>query len=172
MQPKLTNFNSHLYQYKFDNLPDGQYTIHVVVSGLPQTGFHFPIITQSSDSIVQQNFCVDFYETGAIDICSFTVDNELLDTTGLFTMVQYGSEILEWNLYPNPNAGDFQIQLPEAYQNFNSVKIFNTLGELVISNKIEGKNKTLNFSEKLNAGFYWIVLSDGQSSLRKGFSVK
>jgi hypothetical protein len=171
VQAHITSFNTHLYSYKFDNLPDGQYTINVVVSGLSQNGFRYPVLSQANDSIVQQNFCVDLFNVGTIDFCSFTVENEQLDTSGIFTNVQNLSETLDWTLYPNPNTGNFQIQLPDAYQNFNTVKIFNSTGRLVVSNEMIGKDKTFNFSEKLSTGFYWIVLSDGQAFLRKGFSV-
>lgn len=172
VQANITSFNPQLYKYKFDNLPDGQYTINVVISGLPQNGYRYPILNQTNDSIVQQNFCVDLYNVGTIDFCSFTVENEQLDTAGIFTTVQNFSESLDWTLYPNPNAGDFQIRLAESYQNFNLVKIFNSTGGLVVSKEMQGKDKNVNLAEKLSPGFYWIVLSDGQASLRKGFSVE
>jgi len=86
------------------------------------------------------------YKWNAINLCgrdstiSTTIDETIF------------SEI---KIFPNPNNGQFTIQLPENYSDATTIEIYNTLGELVFSKTENKKQITINV-ESLSEGIYFM----------------
>ncbi len=64
------------------------------------------------------------------------------------------------NVYPNPSAGLFNIELNGNAANFNKVKVFNTLGSLISNQQILGRNASIDLSN-VNAGLYFMEFTNG-----------
>lgn len=83
-------------------------------------------------------------------------------------VVQNTKQSIGLNVYPNPNNGEFTIQS----ENDLTVKIVNQLGQVVYSDVLSAENnKKINVSN-LPVGLYYVVCSDGQSSVSKAVIVK
>jgi hypothetical protein len=83
-------------------------------------------------------------------------------------VVQNTKQSIRLNVYPNPNNGEFTIQS----ENDLTVKIVNQLGQVVYSDVLSAENnKKINVSN-LPIGLYYVVCSDGQSSVNKAVIVK
>ncbi|KAF2518564.1 choice-of-anchor D domain-containing protein [Flavobacterium salilacus subsp. salilacus] len=91
---------------------------------------------------------------------------EANDDNSFFQTTTTKNEVV---LYPNPNDGEFQIELPsvdEAAQ----VEVFDTLGKQVISKKVVGK-ETINL-ENAGKGIYMVVITSGDNVTTKKVVIK
>ena len=78
------------------------------------------------------------------------------------------SEILEFELYPNPTGSNINIHF-KRYNSENSlVTIYNSLGEVILSSKIYSQ-QTLLQTESLSPGIYIIEVNQGVKSSKKSF---
>ncbi len=72
------------------------------------------------------------------------------------------------SVYPNPNNGEFTIQS----ENDLTVKVVNQLGQVVYSDVLNTENNKKTNISNLPVGLYYVVCSDGQSSVSKAVIVK
>jgi len=78
------------------------------------------------------------------------------------------TEILEFELYPNPTGSNINIHF-KRYNSENSlVTIYNSLGEVILSSKIYSQ-QTLLQTESLSPGLYIIEVNQGVNSTKKSF---
>lgn len=64
--------------------------------------------------------------------------------------------IQEFKIYPNPMSGHVTIELEgEDYQAY-TIKVFNTMGQLMEEIEVNGSNKTSIKSDNLNSGLYFV----------------
>lgn len=156
VQAQLTDNNPNLYKYKFDNLPNGDYKIYVVVAGVPQYNFRFPVISQVTDSIINQNFCIDLYDTGGIDICNFLVDGD-----SILTEIQENQLAITSNkvqVYPNPNVGQFWIQVQQESTDFRFYEIISLDGRRIERGDLGTGKLQINLKSNPEKGIYLLKL--------------
>ncbi|WP_188619529.1 choice-of-anchor D domain-containing protein [Flavobacterium suaedae] len=72
-------------------------------------------------------------------------------------------------LYPNPNNGEFFIELPSVDANAE-VTVFDSLGKQIISKKVTGK-ESINM-ENANQGIYMVVITSGNNVTTKKVVIK
>lgn len=86
--------------------------------------------------------------TNAAENCPVSVKEE--------TMVSY-------NLYPNPNTGEFTIAFNHV-QNNATVEVMDALGKLVLSQNVNGMETTVN-TTTLQNGIYFVTVRDEKNIL-------
>ncbi|MEZ4919664.1 MAG: PKD domain-containing protein [Saprospiraceae bacterium] len=109
---------------------------------------------------------------------TYTVELTALNNCGASTLQQTvmvivtGAEQVEWvesfNLYPNPNAGNFTLQMQGTPQRELQFTLYNAIGQL-IKQDVEAfdtgrLNKQFNF-DYLQAGVYTLGIRSGNSQL-------
>ncbi|MBX7181755.1 MAG: T9SS type A sorting domain-containing protein [Bacteroidia bacterium] len=156
VQAQLSSNNPNLYKYKFDNLPNGDYKIYVVVSGVPQYNYRFPVISQVNDSIINQNFCIDLFDTGGIDICNFFVDGDSVITTIEETPLSTSSKAIV--VYPNPNSGKFRIQTSSDEIEFQSFELVALDGRMIEKGGILNGISEITLQSNPEKGIYLLKL--------------
>ena len=67
------------------------------------------------------------------------------------------SQILEYTIYPNPTTDIVHINF-NTPSNIGTIKVFNYLGEKIMSQQILNKDSSIDFSG-LNNGFYFIDIN-------------
>ncbi|AXG74454.1 choice-of-anchor D domain-containing protein [Flavobacterium arcticum] len=72
-------------------------------------------------------------------------------------------------LYPNPNEGEFQVELT-SIDAAAQVEVFDTLGKQVLSQKVVGK-ETINL-ENAGKGIYMVVITSGDNVTTKKVVIK
>jgi hypothetical protein len=106
----------------------------------PRTG----IITVSSDSL-SQTFTITVNQDGATGIAD----------SGLSGAVR---------VFPNPNSGDFTVDLSAIDAVVNRVSIFDVNGKLLTQTEVGTNVQTLPFSVQYPAGFYFVRLDTDKGS--------
>ncbi|MBA3647727.1 MAG: PQQ-dependent sugar dehydrogenase [Chitinophagales bacterium] len=79
------------------------------------------------------------------------------------------------SLYPNPNAGQFTVELNALYNGNSFVTIFNQIGQQILSETKplqQGINKFSFASEKLTQGIYILQIRASDGTINKRFSVQ
>ena len=93
---------------------------------------------------------------GTINVSIETIYNDLLQA------IPYDSALIitnnEFNLFPNPNNGNFTIEL---YNNLNYVAIYDLKGQLIFSQKLPKGTHSINLD---NSGFYYLKINEYQYS--------
>ena len=76
------------------------------------------------------------------------------------------TDLLEFELYPNPTGSNINILFKSYNSNHSFVTIYNPLGEVMLSSKLDGYN-TLLPTKKLSSGIYIVQLfQSGKSSIK------
>jgi lysyl endopeptidase len=77
------------------------------------------------------------------------------------------------NLYPNPSNGEFNLSLNFAIEQDVEIRIFNTIGELLASRKMNNTSSSvIEFNLNSNAeGFYFITIKTTNESITKRISI-
>ena len=76
------------------------------------------------------------------------------------------TDLLEFELYPNPTGSNINILFKSYNSNHSFVTIYNPLGEVMLSSKLDGYH-TLLPTKKLSSGIYIVQLfQSGKSSIR------
>jgi bacillopeptidase F len=76
------------------------------------------------------------------------------------------TDLLEFDLYPNPTGSNINILFKSYNSNHSFVTIYNPLGEVMLSSKLDGYN-TLLPTKKLSSGIYIVQLfQSGKSSIK------
>lgn len=104
------------------------------------------------------------------NILGYVLENDNASTLDQLTSVA-DIELFNFNIYPNPNQGVFTIDL-NANNNDNtaSVKMYNTLGELVLQKNVALENGLNTITVELidlPTGPYWVQLASGTEILTK-----
>ena len=80
-------------------------------------------------------------------------------------------EQLKVNLYPNPNNGIFNLELP--VEEYNSLKIFTITGVLIYSKELNGESVVkIDISSIAKAGIYMVALQSGSKISTKKIIIK
>lgn len=87
----------------------------------------------------------------------------------IFTETTTTATAKEVVLYPNPNGGEFQVELP-SLTTAAQVDVFDALGKQVFSKNIEGK-ETVNL-ENAGKGIYMVVITSGNNVTTKKVVIK
>jgi hypothetical protein len=150
-------------KYRFDNVPQGNYTIFVDIPGLNRYCYNVTI-----DSLHTQYLHLDY-----------VVDSTTIDTvhiTSTTVGINQPSKVSENNfsIYPNPFKGNTTIEYNVSHDANISLDVYNVLGikvqSLVKTNQSSGIYKVnLNSQNNhLNAGIYFISLSiDGKTNTQR-----
>ena len=93
-------------------------------------------------------------------------------STHLLTIVTSISEFydIDYKLYPNPNNGEFTLEINAATDDKYEMKIFNLFGSEVFTSQITEKQNHLNFSQLPN-GMYNIVLTNNKVKIVERFII-
>ena len=76
------------------------------------------------------------------------------------------TDLLEFELYPNPTGSNINILFKSYNSNHSFVTIYNPLGEIMLSSKLDGYH-TLLPTKKLSSGIYIVQLfQSGKSSIK------
>jgi hypothetical protein len=75
------------------------------------------------------------------------------------------------DIYPNPNRGQFVIQLPNENVSFELFTLVNELGEIVLSNQLTSATTEIS-AEHLPAGVYVVRLSGAEGIVSKKLIIK
>ena len=67
---------------------------------------------------------------------------------------------------PNPAKAEMNVS---ADFHFQTVRIFDALGNLVLTQNVNGENKTTVMVDKLNSGFYFLQITDGSKVATRKF---
>ena len=81
---------------------------------------------------------------------------------------------LNFNLYPNPNYGNFSVEMENFEIEEINLKIIDTRGKLIVFNKYsfnDNSSRIINFSKSLAAGYYYIELSNSEKTIIQPFVV-
>ncbi|MFZ1635744.1 MAG: T9SS type A sorting domain-containing protein, partial [Chitinophagales bacterium] len=65
-----------------------------------------------------------------------------------------------FSIYPNPNNGTFTISVSPSETNNLEMEIFNTLGEIIYSSKVESSEQTI-YLKNTPSGIYFVRIFDG-----------
>ncbi|MDD3876238.1 MAG: DUF4465 domain-containing protein [Bacteroidales bacterium] len=131
----------------------------------------------SQDYIVDTWQWVDISTLGNADSLIFTLSSSDNGSFGMNTPAYFfidnfttlNSEVniselsddeLSVSIYPNPVTDFMQIDINEPLKQNTTIEIFNSVGQLVLSEKIEISNKTFSVSD-LKHGLYHVVVNDG-----------
>lgn len=80
---------------------------------------------------------------------------------------------LELSIYPNPNNGEFEINFSALGESSHTIIITDTKGSIVYSKSIENSSgKVVVELNHLEAGIYFVTLSDNSSSTTKKIVLK
>ena len=77
------------------------------------------------------------------------------------------------NLYPNPSSGEFNLSLNFAIKQDVEIRIFNTIGELLLSKTMNNTSSSVvEFNLNNNAeGFYFVNIKTNNESITKRISI-
>lgn len=78
-------------------------------------------------------------------------------------------------IYPNPNNGQFHVQLPADFGTTAELKVFNIAGQVIHCRDINltQTGETLDFAlQNIPAGFYILELSSENKKIHKNFSIQ
>jgi len=84
------------------------------------------------------------------------------------------SESSDFTIFPNPNNGHFNLHIPDNKNSVQSIRILNSLGQLVFEKMEIGQENTLiniDLSSK-QRGIYFLILSDGKQNQTFKFVVE
>lgn len=84
-------------------------------------------------------------------------------------------ELSNFNIYPNPNNGEFTIKLNSNSGNDIAVDVFDIRGRKIFNNSYSRNNSDFSQSIKLNsveAGMYLVTVSDGAKKITKKIIVE
>ncbi|MGZ4034601.1 MAG: T9SS type A sorting domain-containing protein, partial [Bacteroidia bacterium] len=65
------------------------------------------------------------------------------------------------SVYPNPSNGSFNLFISEPIKN-GSVEVYNSLGELVLNEKITNQQNAIDLKDQMNGLYFLKVMSDGK----------
>jgi hypothetical protein len=73
----------------------------------------------------------------------------VVDKTAISTLIEKPAEEIQFNVFPNPSNGIFNIQLPVEVDNKDvNLNVTNLLGEVVFSQKMTQQNTTLDITQQ------------------------
>jgi len=132
--------------YVIENVPDGDYYLHVDIPGLPM-GSTYDITIVGSQ---------------VIDGLDFEVGDETIETAGATGLSsKRGVELMK--LYPNPGTGLLQVQLPGNGSYL--MQVFDAAGSLQLSRTlVAGAGQTQVDLSQLKRGLYFIQLEGPEYS--------
>ena len=141
---------THTYKFSYDNWA-GQEELTVGSScTLTENGFTNRFLD------VSQNDTLTAVCWAVCDPCSAGID---------------GVTSTHWNVFPNPNSGEFQLQVEEIWIG-GEMSIFNSMGQVVFQvNVTHSGNQNIALAE-MAKGQYSIVLNNGKISEKKSFIIE
>lgn len=77
-----------------------------------------------------------------------------------------------FNVVPNPNNGEFSINLNNLYSSNYTLTVSNVLGNNVFNQNITSGTKNLNLDLNVEAGIYMVNVSDGLKNYQKKVIIK
>jgi len=131
---------------------DGSYAQNssVTVTAIPNTGYNFSNWTESGN-IVSSNSSYTFTITGNRNLVA-----EFTQTTSIVDVTQ-----TSLNVYPNPSDGNLFISTDTEY----NLKVYNSVGQLILSEQLYKGNTELNIQDK--GVMLFVFERDGQRTIRK-----
>ena len=160
--------------------------VNMIVNPIPTT----PIVTQSLDTLfssvaygnqwfigspgsqIPGETAQTLITTSNNDYYVIVTDSNgcVSDTSNIFTVLTTGIDInseLSFNIYPNPNNGNFNIQLNNPLNENVTIELFDAIGQLVYrSNLTNTNNHDFNLRD-VSSGLYNIKISTPHSSLTR-----
>ncbi|MGB0424707.1 MAG: T9SS type A sorting domain-containing protein, partial [Flavobacteriales bacterium] len=109
--------------------------------------------------------------------CTWLLGWTFIDSRGFLGCTTNVDEIAQnqfsTSVYPNPNNGQFTV-LSESDLNQGEIRIYNGSGQLITAETgiTIMKGQSLNISENLSPGIYFMILSDGSKVSNSTFIVK
>ncbi len=106
------------------------------------------------------NYLVKDTEGGWFGVNTFNIQiNTLVGTQDLLdeTLI---------SVFPNPSAGSFNIDLKEGSVNFNKMKIYTAMGQLISQQQVLSKSSVIDISQQAN-GVYIVEFSNGLQRIVK-----
>jgi hypothetical protein len=105
-------------------------------------------------------FTSNWESTVRMDVFVLSISPQV--TTGIVE-----NETISFGIYPNPASGEFTIKVKDGMGAEGTIKIINTIGEIVFQKSIDNDLETLN--PNLAAGMYFIELTTNKGTGRQKF---
>lgn len=121
-------------------------------------------VTNTNSSIIYASGC-NFTTSETKNFCVVISDPNGIEDLSLETIL---------NVYPNPNNGNFFINLQSEEKGNIQLNIFNIQGKMVFNQSIEKQNNVLNKNLELNnltKGIYQIQIISNQNIINKTFVI-
>ncbi|MEO9546307.1 MAG: LamG-like jellyroll fold domain-containing protein [Crocinitomicaceae bacterium] len=112
------------------------------------TGVTYQWIDCSDNSVITGETNQVFNATANGDYAVIVEDNGCIDTSGCETISGIGFDELEltFNVYPNPNQGEFVVQFDQELNEAN-LEIYSLSGQLITSQTVSGNKVEVNMIE-------------------------
>jgi hypothetical protein len=164
--PNIPNgniYHDHIFRTSFtSNVFGNQIVNGVIIAGATFSDFQKIKIDPNWD-LNKIHISVAVWEKNG---SSYTFKN-INDNGGQLTSVDLAKKEVEFNIYPNPSNGIFNLQLNNKVESYN-LSVYNLLGKQIYSKVFTNKLsiKTLDFSA-LTKGIYMLNINNGESSSSK-----
>jgi hypothetical protein len=116
-------------------------------------------ITNASNTVLASIQNVNFGDSETNNFC-------VVDYTGLEE-----NEVFDFSIYPNPNNGQFQINLASNSSETKEIIVKDVTGRIIKKFNTTNTNITMNLDNHSN-GAYFITLKDGQHSMTRKIILK
>lgn len=126
-----------------------------------------PGLTNSIGAYVASTSSIYNYFIGAID--EVRIYNKALTPTEVCQLFTSVAEIKlsedDFKIYPNPNNGSFNIKLKDPSLDNFTLKLYNAIGEIVLTHNISNLNNQIEISQA--PGFYFLELNSSTKTLKR-----
>ncbi|HTL83011.1 MAG TPA: T9SS type A sorting domain-containing protein [Bacteroidia bacterium] len=168
-------------------------TIKIIVDSLPQANYYLGSLTGLTVSLINASTCADTYywNFGNGDTSTVVNPTEVYGAAGTYTITliacnTYGCDTIQYtvtvvdtyvapilsendiNVYPNPSADKFVLELNKNLGRETEILVYDLLGNVIYDSELLSNNAELDLSGQ-NSGFYFLKVkaSDGSFVTRK-----
>ena len=136
------------------NVLSGESPVGGTFSGTGVTGSNFDATLAGAGSVT-----IDYTYTDGISGCSATASSVVVVDPCIG--IDQFSSTLEYNVYPNPTSGQFEILVPSKEVNVKAM-LYSADGKLVYSSELSGRDSyNVNISEFANGVYFLKLYVDG-----------
>ncbi|MFT4544709.1 MAG: hypothetical protein ACI9EQ_001171 [Bacteroidia bacterium] len=133
-------------------------------------GYSLTLCDPTSDNNLPESWTLSENATGIlIDGSEIFADPNAASTCTLTGINE--NEAISTVVYPNPTEGAFSMKF-EAFENNGTLRVFNSVGQVVYTETIATGTSTLNINADLKSGFYILSLENDKSIERHNLVVK
>ena len=149
-------------------------------NGFPHNAMHYSNATNYGSLILDirgNNLTGQFLSSNGSIMDEFTITKPGVETTSSTPEI-VKSDVLDFEVYPNPARNEFNISINNTEEKIYNIKIYTVTGQTVLEKTLSlAKNNSgikinRNEIEKCNAGIYLISISNEQENIMKSLIVE